>query len=387
MITKGAPQCVYPDNYLGPGDGKVLTTAWLDYIFVQFYNNWCGINNYANKEAFNFQQWNAWAAESKTQVLLGVPGSDQSGRGYLPADQVVAILKSLAEQYEWFGGYMAWDVGTATANENFASTIADFLHGISSGCPETTVSPPALIDGGSDSSESITSTGSIDTTVEATTSMIENNEASTSSMGTSSSSEVLIGWPSATATSVTGALPSSSSSSPLSIMNPSTTLSSSSSSSSSIQLSLPSSSLDTMPSPTESGIADTQPPQSDPAIIATNGFVFPNFPTNIAPDQPRSTPCTCVDNTIENNEEETDEGHSDQGYQNLKIFQKRSESENSSCVCHATSGYLTTKVYRFGFKPCGNEQLTFGFIMRGCIAHRDGYCSWGKETRFCFKRH
>ena len=35
-------QCVYPDAYLGPGNGKALTEAAKDFtwINVQFYNNY-----------------------------------------------------------------------------------------------------------------------------------------------------------------------------------------------------------------------------------------------------------------------------------------------------------------------------------------------------------
>lgn len=34
--TKGAPQCPYPDAYLGPQGSSALQTAAFDYIFVQF---------------------------------------------------------------------------------------------------------------------------------------------------------------------------------------------------------------------------------------------------------------------------------------------------------------------------------------------------------------
>ena len=39
----GAPQCPYPDLSLGPGAGTALGEqgAEFDYLFVQFYNNYC----------------------------------------------------------------------------------------------------------------------------------------------------------------------------------------------------------------------------------------------------------------------------------------------------------------------------------------------------------
>ncbi|KAJ2889719.1 Chitinase 1, partial [Coemansia aciculifera] len=35
-----APQCPFPDAYLG----STLNSAWFDMVFVQFYNNYCGLN-------------------------------------------------------------------------------------------------------------------------------------------------------------------------------------------------------------------------------------------------------------------------------------------------------------------------------------------------------
>lgn len=53
-IISGAPQCVYPDAYLGPGTGKALTEAGTKFSFlnVQFYNNYCG----AKMAKFNLVQ-------------------------------------------------------------------------------------------------------------------------------------------------------------------------------------------------------------------------------------------------------------------------------------------------------------------------------------------
>src|SRR5689334_9805492 len=38
-----APQCFWPDAANGPAlDGAVF----FDFIMIQFYNNWCGVNNF-----------------------------------------------------------------------------------------------------------------------------------------------------------------------------------------------------------------------------------------------------------------------------------------------------------------------------------------------------
>ncbi|KAJ2768241.1 Chitinase 2, partial [Coemansia nantahalensis] len=51
----GAPQCPYPDAYLG----AALDSAWFDMVFVQFYNNYCGVDKYPTM--FNFADWDGWA--------------------------------------------------------------------------------------------------------------------------------------------------------------------------------------------------------------------------------------------------------------------------------------------------------------------------------------
>ncbi|KAJ1647397.1 Chitinase 2 [Coemansia asiatica] len=64
-----APQCPFPDAYLG----STLNNAWFDMVFVQFYNNYCGVNTYPGW--FNFKDWDNWAKnESKNKdvkVFIG----------------------------------------------------------------------------------------------------------------------------------------------------------------------------------------------------------------------------------------------------------------------------------------------------------------------------
>jgi chitinase len=52
LIT-GAPQCPFPDAHMGAS----LASSWYDYVFVQFYNNYCGASSPAN---FNFNTWADW---------------------------------------------------------------------------------------------------------------------------------------------------------------------------------------------------------------------------------------------------------------------------------------------------------------------------------------
>ncbi len=94
----------------GSYSAYALGSSWLDFINIQFYNNFCGIQSYSTSN-FNFDQWNTWAQGAKTQVLLGVPGADYSGNGYQPASAVVQMVKDLSSKYGpsnngWFGGVM-----------------------------------------------------------------------------------------------------------------------------------------------------------------------------------------------------------------------------------------------------------------------------------------
>ncbi|KAI9593630.1 glycoside hydrolase superfamily [Syncephalis fuscata] len=94
-----APQCVYPDASLG----NVLKSAPVDAVYVQFYNNACGVQAYVKN----------------AKVYLGVPGSPSAaGSGYIDPGKLDEITKSLAKEYsDVFGGIMLWDASQAFGNE------------------------------------------------------------------------------------------------------------------------------------------------------------------------------------------------------------------------------------------------------------------------------
>ncbi|KAJ2394928.1 Chitinase 2, partial [Coemansia sp. RSA 2603] len=109
-----APQCPYPDFYSGP----ILDNAYLDMVFVQFYNNYCGIDK-ANW--FNFEQWHEWAttisANKDVRVYLGVPGSPAAANsGYTPFDKLEELVNVTRSKFHTFGGMMVWDASQADNN-------------------------------------------------------------------------------------------------------------------------------------------------------------------------------------------------------------------------------------------------------------------------------
>ncbi len=82
-----APQCPYPDA----ADNDMLAGAVaFDFIMIQFYNNYCGLQSFAlgssNQNNFNYATWDNWAhtasANKNVRILLGMPGNTGAGAGY-----------------------------------------------------------------------------------------------------------------------------------------------------------------------------------------------------------------------------------------------------------------------------------------------------------------
>jgi chitinase len=111
MLT-AAPQCPYPDV----ADNDMLNGAvYFDAIWVQFYNNYCGINSYISGSSiqnnFNFATWDNWAKtvsrNKAVKIFLGIPGAPTAaGSGsYQPASTVANII-TYSKRFSSFGGVM-----------------------------------------------------------------------------------------------------------------------------------------------------------------------------------------------------------------------------------------------------------------------------------------
>ncbi|KAI0034212.1 glycoside hydrolase [Vararia minispora EC-137] len=142
----GAPQCPFPDAYLG----TALNAVGFDAVYVQFYNNYCGVNNYGNPNAWNFAQWDSWAKSSpnpNVKVYIGVPASSTAaGSGYVDSSTLGGIIKDTASAYSSFGGIMLWDASQAYANGRFDQAVKSLLNanvpGSSGGSGTTTTTGP-----------------------------------------------------------------------------------------------------------------------------------------------------------------------------------------------------------------------------------------------------
>lgn len=104
-----APQCPYPDI----ADNDILVNVPLDFVMVQFYNNYCGVSSYrpgvATQNNYNFDMWDTWAKQTSknknVKVLIGIPANTGAGGGYVPASSIAQVI-AYSRQYSSFGGIM-----------------------------------------------------------------------------------------------------------------------------------------------------------------------------------------------------------------------------------------------------------------------------------------
>ena len=89
-----------------------------DAIYVQFYNNWCGLQNFNNPDAWNFGTWDNWAKTTSpnknVKVFIGVAAAPAAADwGYVDIGTLSTIISATKSQYSSFGGIMMWDASWA----------------------------------------------------------------------------------------------------------------------------------------------------------------------------------------------------------------------------------------------------------------------------------
>ncbi|CAN8101950.1 unnamed protein product [Discula destructiva] len=127
-----APQCPYPDA----ADNEMLDGAVsFDWIQVQFYNNYCGVNSFVSGQAaqwnFNFDTWDAWAsttsANPDVKILLGIPANvGAAGSGYTAGSTLAAAIQ-YSKTFDSFGGVMMWDMSQLYENAGYLDEIVSDL--------------------------------------------------------------------------------------------------------------------------------------------------------------------------------------------------------------------------------------------------------------------
>jgi chitinase len=127
-----APQCPYPDA----ADGAMLAGAvYFDAIWVQFYNNYCGLQSFtagsSTQNNFNFATWDNWAKtvslNPNVKIILGIPGNTgAAGSGYTSGSTLASII-SYCKSFSSFGGVMIWDMSQVYANAGFLNAVSSDL--------------------------------------------------------------------------------------------------------------------------------------------------------------------------------------------------------------------------------------------------------------------
>ncbi|KAI5987850.1 glycoside hydrolase family 18 protein [Pisolithus albus] len=116
VLFGASPQCPYPDAYIG----TTLNAVGFDAVYVQFYNNWCGLTNFNNT--------NTVSPNPNVKVYIGAPASQSAaGSGYVDASTFAAIIQQTQSQYSSFGGVMLWDASQAYANSRYDKAVKNAL--------------------------------------------------------------------------------------------------------------------------------------------------------------------------------------------------------------------------------------------------------------------
>ncbi|KAK3010400.1 hypothetical protein RJ639_012887 [Escallonia herrerae] len=105
VYLTGAPQCPFPDNFLG----GALNTRLFDYVWVQFYNNPpCQYTTGNTSDILS--SWNRWTTSvSARKIFLGLPAAPQAaGSGFIPADVLTSEILPVISKSAKYGGVMLW---------------------------------------------------------------------------------------------------------------------------------------------------------------------------------------------------------------------------------------------------------------------------------------
>ena len=105
-----APQCPYPDANVG----DVLSQSEVDFAWIQFYYNYCAID-----QQFNWDTWLSFAnnvsPNKNIKLYVGLPGSSSAaGTGYIADPQ--SNIQNISSNKQ-FGGIMIWDASQAFIGE------------------------------------------------------------------------------------------------------------------------------------------------------------------------------------------------------------------------------------------------------------------------------
>ena len=120
-----APQCPYPDQ---SDESFIDGEVDFDWVQVQFYNNFCGVDNFNNPNAWDFSTWDTWAnsvsLNRNAKVLLGIAANTGAANAgsYVDGSLLASAIAS-SKSYASFGGVMMWDMSQLYANSGFEAEV------------------------------------------------------------------------------------------------------------------------------------------------------------------------------------------------------------------------------------------------------------------------
>ncbi|PUU82057.1 glycoside hydrolase superfamily [Tuber borchii] len=103
-----APQCPHPDASIG--DAVYL----VDYLFIQFYNNFCATTGLVS----SFGTWSKDIAANSiigTKIFAGFLGAPNTGSGYATHSEMIGYVSQIKNSSN-FGGVSVWDATCARKN-------------------------------------------------------------------------------------------------------------------------------------------------------------------------------------------------------------------------------------------------------------------------------
>ncbi|XP_022759661.1 acidic endochitinase-like [Durio zibethinus] len=106
VYLSAAPQCPYPDYYMG----DAIATGLFDNVWVQFYNN--PPCQYSSGNVGNLiSSWNIWTSNVVAgNISLGLPAAEAAAPsgGYIPADTLISDVLPVINESSKYGGVMLW---------------------------------------------------------------------------------------------------------------------------------------------------------------------------------------------------------------------------------------------------------------------------------------
>ncbi|RCK66018.1 Chitinase 3 [Candida viswanathii] len=308
-----APQCPYPDASVG----DLLQKSDIDFVFIQFYNNYCNLGG----SYFNWDTWLDYAENvspnKNVKLFVGVPASSAAaGSGYNSPSVIASSLTSDILNSRYFGGISMWDVSAGWTNtngdENFVESMKSIVAGASpvdttsySSTTTTTTTSTTTTTHSSTTPTTTSITPITTSTTSSSTSPTPSTTSTTPSSTTSSSSSTISGSSSSSSSSVTPSSTTSSTSTTSSSVAPTTTSSSTSTTSSSSSTTSTSSPVETTSasstavpvvssssSTTSSTSSAAVPTTSSSAAVPTTSSTSSAVPTTSSTSSQAAVPTT-----------------------------------------------------------------------------------------------